>query len=74
MTHLPTAVFQAGLPEWLTNAVGLAGTLVLVLIIVAIGGTVYKSMTGGIEWPEDREEDENTLTRSHDDDDEWKYH
>lgn len=73
MTPLPTLALQTGLPEWLTNAVGLAGTLVLVLILIAIGGTVYKSMTGGIEWPEDREDDD-TVQRSHDDDDEWKYH
>ncbi|MFC7229894.1 hypothetical protein N0B31_21015 [Salinirubellus salinus] len=74
MTPVPTPVLQTGLPEWLTNAVGLAGTLVLVLIVVAVAGTVYKSMTGGIEWPEDREEDDDTVTRSHDDDDEWRYH
>jgi hypothetical protein len=40
---------------------------------VAVAGTVYKSMTGGIEWPEDREDDD-TVRRSHDDDDEWRYH
>ena len=52
MTLTTAQVFQLGLPEFVPDLVGLAGTLVLVLMLVAIGGTVYKHLTGGIEWPD----------------------
>ncbi|PSP63951.1 hypothetical protein BRC77_05340 [Halobacteriales archaeon QH_8_64_26] len=47
--------------------------LVLVLMIVAFSAFVYRSLTGGIEWPTDADEeaDDESVTRSHDD--EWKY-
>jgi hypothetical protein len=67
---VPVAL-QAGLPDIVTDLVGLAGMLVLLLILAALGGFVYKSLTGGIEWPD--EDDDETVTRS-DEDDEWKFH
>lgn len=73
MRRLTSVVAQAGLPDIVTDLVGLAGTLVLLLILVALGGMVYKSLTGGIEWPDDKDDDDTTVTRSHDDDEEWKY-
>ena len=51
----------------------IVASLVLVLMIVAFGAFVYRSLTGGIEWPDETDEgaDEEGVTRSHDD--EWKY-
>ena len=48
--------------------------LVLVLMVVAFGAFVYRSLTGGIEWPDeaDEEADEEGVKRTHDD--EWKYY
>jgi hypothetical protein len=68
---LPPA--QMGLPEIIPDLIGLAGTLVLVLILVALAGFVYKSLSGGIEWPEDEPADEDALRRG-DEDDEWDYY
>lgn len=65
-------LLQMGLPEFLPDLIGLAGTLVLVLMLVAIAGFAYKSMTGGIEWPEDKEPDDDV--RRGDNDDDWKYY
>ena len=73
MTHPTTALVQLGLPEVLPDVVGIAGTVVLVLILVAAGGFVYKSMTGGIEWPDEEPEDEEGLRRGGQDD-EWDYY
>ena len=51
----------------------IVASLVLVLMVVAFGAFVYRSLTGGIEWPDDADEeaDNEGVTRSHDD--EWKY-
>lgn len=64
---------QLGIPEIIPDLVGIAGTLVLVLMLVAMAGYVYKHLTGGIEWPEDRAEDDDSLRRGSDDD-EWDYY
>ena len=69
----PLAPLQAGLPSFVPDLIGVAGALVLVLILVALGGVVYRAMTGGIEWPEEREEDDEALRRG-DQDDEWDYY
>ena len=73
MRLAPFPPLQAGLPEFVPDLIGLAGTLVLVLILVALAGIAYKTMTGGIEWPEDTPEDDDSLTRG-DQDDEWDYY
>lgn len=68
------AVLIAGLPDWLPDLLGFAGTLILVLMLIAIGGYAYKSLVGGgIEWPEDIEEDVDEVRRG-DADDEWDYY
>ena len=64
---------QAGLPEILPDIIGIASAIVLLLILVALAAFVYKSVNGGIEWPEDREEDEDAL-RKGGADDEWEYY
>lgn len=67
-------VIFAGLPEGVAGIVAAAGLLVLGMIILALGAFVYKSLTGGIEWPEDKEDDDDKATKSHSDDDEWDYY
>lgn len=66
-------VLQFGFPEYLPDLLGLAGTLVLVLILAALGGFLYRHLTGGVEWPEDREDDDDTV-RKGGADDEWDYY
>lgn len=68
---LPLA--QSGIPEAIPDLVGVGSALVLVLMLVAIGAFAYKSLTGGVEWPEDREPDDDAL-RKGDPDDEWDYY
>lgn len=54
----------------------LGGTLVLVLALVAFGAFVYKSTRGGgIEWPDDVDEEsgDDGVSRGGDDD-EWDYY
>lgn len=69
----PFDVLQAGLPDIFPGLVAIGGTVVLVLMLVAMGGYLYKSLTGGIEWPEDREPDDDALRRG-EEDDEWDYY
>ena len=73
MNRLPLPPLQAGLPDFVPDLIGVAGALVLALMLVALAGVAYRAMTGGIEWPEDREEDEEGLRRG-DQDDEWDYY
>lgn len=68
-----TAVLQLGIPDIIPDLVGIAGTVVLVLMLVALAGFAYKSLTGGVEWPEDKEQDPDALRRG-DDEDEWEYY
>jgi hypothetical protein len=51
-----------------------AGSVILVLMLVALGGYAYKQLRGdGVEWPdEDPEHDEGV--KSGDADDEWDYY
>lgn len=73
MTPVVLVLLQMGLPEFVPDLIGLAGTLVLVLLLVALAGFVYKSLTGGIEWPEDKREGDDAV-REDDSDDDWKYY
>ena len=50
-----------------------AGSLVLLLMIVALGGYAYKQLRGGgVEWPNDESDDDGVT--SGDADDEWDYY
>lgn len=64
--------------ESLADLVGIAGTLVLALLLVAFAGVLYRSLQGdGIQWPDDVDADDDSVTRrppSDDDDEDWKYY
>lgn len=63
-----------GLLETVSQVAVLAGTLVLVLMVVALGSFAYKSLRGdGIEWPDEQEVEDDTVDPG-DEDDEWKYY
>lgn len=62
-----------GLIGSLSQIAVIGGTLVLVLMLVAMAGFAYKQLWGdGVEWPDEDDEDE-TLSRG-DADDEWDYY
>lgn len=69
--------YLQAIPEIVRSAASLAGSVVLLLMLVALGAFAYRSLVGGgIEWPDDRDgadadDDVDGVTRS--DDDEWKY-
>lgn len=66
------AVFGRSLGE----IAALGGTIVLILMVVAMLGIAYKSFTGdGIEWPDDVENEpgDDGVSRG-DDEDEWDYY
>ena len=68
--------FGSDLVEMAAQLVNIVGALVLLLLLVAFGAFVYKSLSGdGIEWPSDVKEDadEDGVTRGSEDDD-WKYY
>lgn len=68
----------SGLVESISQIAVIAGTVVLLLLLVAFGGVAYKSLRGdGIRWPEDVDDanpaDDGEVQRA-DNDDEWKYY
>jgi len=68
----------SGLLESVGQAAAVAGTVVLLLILVGLGAFAYKSLVGdGIRWPDEREEadseeDNGVVQGSREDD--WKYY
>jgi hypothetical protein len=58
-----------GLLESLGQLATLAGALLLLLMLVALGSFAYKQLTGGVEWPDEDEE-----VTAGDEDDEWDYY
>jgi hypothetical protein len=67
------AVILAGVPEWLPGLIGAAGALLLVMMVLAFAAFVYRSLTGGIEWPTETADDEDEVRRNRGSDDEWRY-
>jgi hypothetical protein len=62
-----------GLAESFSQVVVGAGAVVLVLMLAALGGFAYKSLRGGVEWPDEESEgDDDGVSRTQDDD-EWKF-
>lgn len=65
---------SGGLLESAGQMAVVAGTIIIVLMLVGLGGYAYKQLRGdGIEWPEDKEMNEDGV-RKGDSDDEWKYY
>jgi len=75
MALATASILQAGLPEFVPDLIGFASTLVLVLMLAAIAGFVYRMLTGGVDWPEDEPEpEEDDGLRKGGSDDEWDYY
>ncbi|MFB6223447.1 MAG: hypothetical protein ABEH86_07220 [Haloarcula sp.] len=68
----------SGLLESVGQVAAVAGTIVLLLILVGLGAFAYKSLIGdGVRWPDEREEadseeDSGVVQGSREDD--WKYY
>ena len=68
----------SGLLESVGQLAAVAGTVVLLLILVGLGAFAYKSLVGdGVRWPDEREEadsddDDGVVQGSREDD--WKYY
>jgi hypothetical protein len=68
----------SGLLESVGQIAAVAGTVVLLLILVGLGAFAYKSLVGdGIRWPDerdetDRDDDDGVVQGSREDD--WKYY
>lgn len=57
------------------DVVALGGTLVLILMVVALGGIAYKGLKGDLQWPEESDETESDdEIRRGQTDEEWKYY
>ena len=68
----------SGLLESVGQAAAVAGTVVLLLILVGLGAFAYKSLVGdGIRWPDEREEadseEDNGVAQGSREDD-WEYY
>lgn len=61
-----------GLTEAFSQVIVGAGAVVLLLMLLALGGFAYRSLNGGVEWPDEQSDEEGVGRAS--DDDEWKYH
>jgi len=67
----------SGLAESTAQVAMVAGSVVLLLMLVALSGFAYKSLRGdGIRWPEDVDEDvhKEDGARPGNDDEDWKYY
>jgi hypothetical protein len=67
---------QLGLDSQWLSLVGIAGAVVLAMIVLAGGAFVYKASTGTLTWPTDTPENpegDDSLNRG-DSDDEWDYY
>ena len=77
--YVPLQLFRgSGLLESLAQVAAVGGTIVLLLMLVALGTYAYKNIRGdGITWPSDMEDDprepDDSLQQGNDDD-EWKYY
>jgi hypothetical protein len=61
--------------ETVSQLVVAAGTVILLLMLVALGAFAYKSLRGdGIRWPDEREDVDEDEVQQGANDDEWKYY
>lgn len=65
-----------GIMDAVGGLVSIAGSVILLLMLIGLGGFAYKSLRGdGIRWPdENAEEQSDDEVQRGDDDDEWKYY
>ncbi|WP_254274542.1 hypothetical protein [Haloarcula marina] len=64
-----------GLTEAFSQVVVGAGAVVLLLMLVALGAFAYKSLRGGVDWPDEREDEEDADgVRRGGNDDEWEFY
>lgn len=74
MAHLPLQAIGGGLAGSVAQVAVLSGTLVLGLVLIALGAFAYKSLRGdGIRWPDGKAGAEDGVHRG-DADDEWDYY
>jgi len=72
---IPALQAGSGLVQSVGRIAVMAGTIVLVLMLVAMIGLAYKHFRGGgVEWPEEDEPEGDGGVSRGDDDDEWKYY
>jgi hypothetical protein len=64
---------QTGLPEFVPDLIGLVSGVVLLLLLAAFGGFVYRQLTGGVDWPDEDESGDGEGVTRNDGDDDWKY-
>ncbi len=65
----------SGFLDTIRGVIGFASGIVMLLMIAAIAGIVYKHFyDGGIEWPDDEEPETTEGVSQGDGDDEWKYY
>lgn len=76
--HVVSLPLVTGLPGGIGQLVVPAGTLILLLMFVALGSFAYKQLRGdGVRWPDEEPDGadnaDDSVTRGTDDD-EWKYY
>lgn len=70
---LRLSLVSGGLFEAAAGAAVAAGSLVLVLALIAFGAYAYKQLRGdGVEWPDDAGDSDEVQRGG--DDDEWEYY
>ncbi|WP_276273237.1 hypothetical protein [Haloarcula litorea] len=72
--HVSYPLQIGGLTEAFSQVVVGAGAVVLLLMLVALGSFAYKSLRGGVEWPDEEPEDDGDGVRRGGDDDEWEFY
>jgi hypothetical protein len=73
MLSLLQVAQSSGLLEYAVQFVNIAGTVVLLGLLVALGAFAYRSLRGDLTWPDDDAEDENDAGVTRSDDDEWRF-
>lgn len=71
-------VLQAGVDAGLAGTAAqlapLAGSIVLLLMLIGLGGVAYKHFRGdGIRWPDEQDDEDDAGVSRTGDDTEWKY-
>lgn len=72
-------VLQSGLGggelfDLLAGVLPLVGTLMLLLLLAAFAGMVYRHLRGGIRWPDEEENGGESSLDEGGDDDEWRFY